>query len=370
MLEQVDFPELILFIGSLLVAAYMFAAIKFPALRFIFSLRSGIASAAGVGHEKNQAIGQSLGVVLCPLIGVIAVGFALNLAWGWYADHQSDQRLQASIEDRRVQDQAELTEILRDWEIDEIYFDRMQRIGVSEQGESQARRFWEALRQDAVPPEVVASSRKERDLSNALHLRLKPADGSAGAADIALLFDEGLAAVVHNMKSSTLSSKQGFAWTLPESVGEGFDALSRLERIDLNEVERQARIAKAQEQKRLNDYQEKTYAGPPAWQLYELVNDLPEDQRKAKVESLVGTSFDWECEVDAIEEDGDELIFRLSQNRPSPGTRWPLVCRIPRPEAGAWPAEARRVFVRIRGVILSIDKRVHIQVSDVQRFSP
>lgn len=370
MLDQIDFSELVLFIGALLVAVYMFAAIKFPALRFIFSLRSGVASATGVDREKNQAVGQSLGLVLCPLVGVIAVGFALSQAWGWYADYQSDLRLQDAVEQRRAQDQAELTEILQGWEIEEIYFNRVQRIGVDEQGADQAAQFWEMLRQSAVPPEVVASSRQERDLSNALRIRLKPADGSAGVAEVALLFDEGMAAVVHSMKSSTLSSTHGFAWMLPESARTGFESLSRLEPVDLNEVQRQARIAEGKERQRLNDYQEKTFAGPPAWQLYDLVNELPEDQRQAKVEELVGTSFDWECEVDAIEEDGDELIFRLSQNRPSAGVRWPVVCRVPRSEADAWPAESRRVFVRIKGVILSIDQRVYIQVNEVQRFVP
>ena len=361
--------ELLLFVFALLVAVYMFAAIKFPALRFLFSLRSGVASAAGVDQDKNRQLGQTPGLVLCPLIGVIAVGFAISLAMGWKADHESDQQLQASIEDRKRKDEADLVKILLEWEINEIYFDRVQRIGVSEQGAAQVERFWGRLRQEATAPEVVANSRERREMSNALRFTLKPADGSPGAAEIALLFDEGFATVSHNMRADKLSM-QGFAWTLPASVKEELDSLGQLERVDLRELERQAAEAERQEHRRLNDYQEKTYAGPPAWQIYTMVNDLPEDQRQAKIDELIGASFDWECEIDSITVDGDDLVYRLSQNRPAAGRSWAVFCRVPRQEADAWPAETIRVFVRIKGEILSIGKGVHVHVNEVKSFSP
>lgn len=378
MLAQIESYELVLFAGALLVAAYMFAAIRFPALRFIFGLRAGVARAVGADHEKNKAIGQSLGLILCPIIGVLALIFAFNIAGGWFADHKSEEQSSALDEQLQQRDTAELTEMLRSWEIDGIYYDRWdwQHIGVSDQGTEQVQEFWEELRQAAVPPDVVIDSRKTRDLDDTLRLLLKPSDGSAGLAEVAFLFDEGHAVVTHTMKESRLPpNRRGFVWDLPDAAEDGFASLSRLERVDIREMKRLAAIAKRKENNRLDDYQEKTYAGLPTCRIYDLVHDLPEDQRQSKIESLIGRPFDWECEVESIQEDDGGLIYQLSQNRlqqdkPTSGRVWLVYCRIPDEEAGGWPSEATRVFVRIKGEILAIDNGIHVRVSEVQQFSP
>lgn len=369
MFDQISGVELILFAGCLLVAVYMFAALKFPVLRFIFSLRSGVASAAGVGQQQNQQIGQVLGLVLCPLIGIIALGAAANIAWGWKSDADSDVRLAESNAQQQQIDQEQLGIVLNDWVIEGVYFDRSRQYGVSDEGLMAVQAFWGKLRQEVDSPEVIASSREERDLKQALLIRLKPADGSVGIAEVALLFDQDIVSVTHSMKSNRIVS-QGFQWVLPASVDNDLKALSALERVDLRAKEREERRLANEEQRRLNHYQEKTFVGTPSWEIHDKIMALPEDQRRAMKDQFIGMVFDWECEVLSISEASGVVVYRLSQSRPNAGRSWSLLCEVPLAEAGVWPTESRNAFVRIKGAITSFEQGIQVKVDEVQPLLP
>ena len=76
-------PHLPPILFCLALAAYMFAALKFPALRFMFRMKRFAAGAIGMDDDANRKMGETLGLIFCPLIGVAALGTAgwLMLEW-------------------------------------------------------------------------------------------------------------------------------------------------------------------------------------------------------------------------------------------------------------------------------------------------
>ena len=75
-------PNIALGVIALVIAIYMFAALKYNALMWIFRIKPGFARMFGMDEEANRRFSRTLGWILCPIIGICALGMAIYLFMG------------------------------------------------------------------------------------------------------------------------------------------------------------------------------------------------------------------------------------------------------------------------------------------------
>jgi len=76
-------PYIILAILCLVVATYMFLAMKFTQLLFIFRFKAGFAKLFGISDDDNKSFGEKLGMIIAPIIGVCALAGSVKCVLLW-----------------------------------------------------------------------------------------------------------------------------------------------------------------------------------------------------------------------------------------------------------------------------------------------
>ncbi len=355
----------------LAVAVYMFAAIKFPALRFMFRLKRGAAWAAGVDDDANRRVGETLGLVLCPLIGV---GALLACGWlliEWKQEKAAAEHHQAAREAATGRLQEEASTVLREWQVQTATFGRFDKFGPGEEGmevlEGFVTRLGEAFSSDCVPggpgdPELGRNR-------ECWKVELKPAGDEPGLAVLMLDPEHEAMRLAVSQRSDRYPSG-GFELVAPEAVRDAWDDLRALEKVDLAARERERRRAEAEEARRLSDYREKSFEGPPAHEIHDAVMELPEDQREAKKAEFVGMTIDWEVKLMVVDEENGVLAVKASQSRPGPGRSWIIAFEAPRDLLPEIEARPRFQFARVKGVIDSLDQGIGLKLESLERFQP
>jgi cell division septation protein DedD len=86
--------EYLLYAGiALLVALYMFTALKFNVMMYLFLLKPAPASVLNLDPEANRRTAKAIGRVLCPLIGTIALLAAAFFIYCWRMEILSQQNV-------------------------------------------------------------------------------------------------------------------------------------------------------------------------------------------------------------------------------------------------------------------------------------
>ncbi len=352
-------PHLALILVSLAVAAYMFAAIKFPALRFIFRLKGFAARGLGVDEDGNRSLGENLGAFLCPLIGIGALAFAGYSAMDWKKSNASKAQLKV---DQAARQQAlidETKEMLANAEIDQLYFDTRPRAGVTEQGRKQVegflRELGSRLGSDALdtPPQGAGFT------SDGLLVTFKPVAGMSARRQLSIFPERDGIGVWNRLATGVLVK-------IPADLQEAWRALGSLERTDLQAIEREQNRIKSEEYERLSNYPEKTFAGPASWEIYDAVTAVATELQDAKKKEFIGTKIDWECEfIHAKNKIGKVLA---SQSRPGgAGSTFSILFEA---DPSQLPQKDGMSFARIRGTIESMDKGIGVKVDQLELFTP
>ena len=105
----------------LLISIYMFAAIKYHQLLFMFRLKRGAARIAGVDDGQNKNIGVGLGRVLAPIIGIVALVASCKSAFQWREQSQRTSHYESVNSERPQKVLRSAKRVLKLKEIDLIY---------------------------------------------------------------------------------------------------------------------------------------------------------------------------------------------------------------------------------------------------------
>lgn len=346
---------------SLAVAAYMFAAIPFPALRVIFRLKGFAARGMGVDHDANRRLGESLGLVLCPLIGIGALGVGGLSAMDWKRSGQLKVQL---IKAQAARQQAlilEAKEILSTAAIDQIYFETVPRRGVTEQGRIQIEGFLRELGSRLGPDALATPPESAGSRSEGLTVIFKPV-AKTNNRPIGSIFPE------HNGIGLWSSLATGVLVHIPQDLEEQWHALGKLEKTDLIAIEREQNRLKKVESDRLSNYAEKTFAGPASWEIYDAVNAVAPESQEEKKKGYVGTKVDWECEFSYTKEKNGRLEVIASQSRPdNKGSNFVILFD---GDPSQLPKADGLRFARVRGTIESMDKGIGLNVNQFDLFTP
>lgn len=361
----------------LLVAVYMFAAIKFPALRWMFRLKRSAAYFAGVDQGQNRATGEALGLVMCPIIGLGALG-----AFGWLV---LDARRSAESQERFAQQKAQqealqvslAKEVFGSYSIVKVSQGGSHRMGTNEEGESALAQFYEQLAkhfEEADLSDLYINHDVEAQFRKGWYLELAPGDDVPGRALLKISPRlETVSLGVNPGKSH--APFEGYAIDIPVEAREAWKSLAKLKVIDVQALERERkkeeqRLA-AEEERRLSRYVEKTFGGPSLKEIKEAILPLPAEQRPAKIAEFIGQQLDWEVELGLVRSVDDRLLVRTDRDG------WVAYLSISPdllPDADKLP---RRSFARIKGTISEIrtghdvkNQGVHIQVETLDRFYP
>ena len=114
-------PFLLIAIILAAISAYMFLALRFKALLFIFRLRPGLANIADVSQGANQALSHRLGMVLAPIIGIVTLCGAVYSASLWRTEnrHEAERPIREQAEAQKRL--SEVSSVLNKGEIVGIY---------------------------------------------------------------------------------------------------------------------------------------------------------------------------------------------------------------------------------------------------------
>lgn len=360
-LATVD-PHLLIIIVLLLVSGYMFAALKYPALRFIFRLKRFAARALGVDAAANRRLSEKLGLFLCPLIGVGALMAAGWVALEWNASHV--RRIQAAKEaaDWYQALCADVSKMLNEGEITDICFDTRPKLNPSPEGHRQIEDFLRKLgsRPGAeILPKPLDPASEER---GALTVVFK-SDGVSASRRVVSMFPEQDQFGIRNQYGNHLAR-------IPAELRQAWIDLGNLERIDLVEIENEKARTKSEIEKRLSSYKLQTFAGTPAWQIHDLADSPQQNEREQKAKEFVGMEFDWECRLSKVEEMDGKLHVAALQHSPKSGGAWPIHFTAEKSQLPDGINDPRLVFVRIHGFIESMDKGIRVKVDKLERFKP
>jgi hypothetical protein len=361
------YPALILV--ALAVAAYMFAALFWPPLRFIFRLKRFAASAVGVDEDGNRRLADGLALVLCPLIGVGALIAAGVLVVQWKNDAASRRRVE-QVRAEQVQLEVNLAmEVLGEWELKDAYFDSRRREGLNDEGRKQVEGFVGELNHEFAAEWVKSSWGLDSGRHGNLKIEFVPAGGKNGHSSLELHPERGLARM--RVFAPGAMGTADFVLELPDELKARMGDLDGLERIDLDAKRREENRRRNEEQKRLANYKEKAYSGTPVWKIRDEVMDLPEDQREAKKQEYVGMELDWEVQIRGVSEKDGRLELLADHSRPEPGESWPIFLDV---DPGALPEEERppkrMCFARIKGKVLSFEKGFRVELSGFELIEP
>jgi hypothetical protein len=363
---------------SLFVAAYMFAAIRFPALRWIFRLKRRVARLTGTSDEQNRNFGDTLGLVLCPICGLIAIGFAVHFSLEWNETATRERERVVALEKAA----KSVSETLSDGKIGSVNFGEpnLQRVA-SEAGQAQIEKVLRELAPAITPAALV--TRPEPNRRDQLLIEWKPQDSAAAAIQLKAAPTEGYLFI---------PTEQGArAIHVPAALRDSFAALARVEQIDLLALQRkeeQKKAAeKAAEDRRLSNYIEVAHQGPASWQILEAVAAEPLENQPAKSTEYVGVPIDWELEVSSIKEEGDQMRVTAHQSNPrkpvgnepvrSPGIQF-LVAKHQVADLKVVPS---RTWLRVAGKVESVPLRkptviektsltIYLQVDRLVAFQP
>jgi hypothetical protein len=361
----------------LLVAAYMFAAIKFPALRWMFRLKRGVAQLGGVDGEQNRSFGEHIGLVLCPIIGLFALG-----TFGWLvldARHSSESRerfAQQRVHEKAMQ-AAEAREVFEGYTMAKVRQGVYDRMGATEDGEVALARFYEQLAthfEESDLSDAYINNELESQFRNGWYLELVPEDSSSGRA--LLKVSPGLEVVSLGVsRDMNRRPSGGFLIDIPGEVRDAWQALANLKVIDVEALEREKKKEQqrleVEEERRLSRYVEKTFSGPSLKEIKESIMPLPEIDRKAKVADYIGQSLDWEVELGQVRNVDGRMLVRSDRDG------WVAYLRISPEQLPDTEKLPRHSFARIKGTISEIrtghdatHQGVHIQVESLERFFP
>ncbi len=359
-------PHIPLLIVCLLVAVYMFAAIKFPALRFIFRLKRFAAGVVGMDEERNRAMAERLGAILCPLLGLGAVVAAGWLALDWKKSVASEEEGRVRLANEQRRKIGQIGEMLKSAEIKDVSFDSFGRLGLTDTGRKQAEDFVRTL-----------AAHVESDL---LPLPLQYAQLPRGGLRVTFKDDQrtgrqSYVEMIPERNQIGISTGNGEVVTaqIPDGLRSEWEQLGKLEKVDLEAVKRAEQKKKSEEASRLRAYEIKslkTFEGEPGWKIYDAVAQAPKAEQEAIKSKFVGMRIDWECRLSSLTKTGARAQFNASQPRPGGGMSYSLRCEadaVALADAGDLKKDD---FIRIRGVIQSIDKGILIQVDKIERFTP
>ncbi len=359
---------------SLLIAVYMFAAMRFPALRFIFRLKRGVARLSGTSDEQNRKVGETLGLILCPIIGLGALGFAIHSALEW-RDVNARERARVQMIAREAQAAGEL---LADGKVGTVNIGEpaLERIA-SDPGKAQIESFLHSLA-PAVTPETLVR-RGEPNRRDQLLIEFKPQKDKSPAVWLKAVPTQGY---VHLQSGS-----DAWAIKVPDALRESFASLAQVEQIDLLALRRQEEQKKADEDRRRSNYVEVAHQGPAAWQILEAVAAEPLENRSTKCAEYAGVPIDWELELASIKEEGDQVRVTAVQSHP-PGPKGNTPVRtpgvqfvIPKQQAADLKYVPSKTWVRATGKVESVPLHkldftkqvgvtIHLQVDKFTAFQP
>lgn len=352
-------PLIILF---LLVAAYMFAALKYPALRFVFRLKRFGARAFGVDAEANRNLGEKLGLILCPLFGVGALFAAGSVALEWNQSHISAIQSKKEKAARYEAWCADVTKLLRTGEISDVYFDTTPRLNVSEQGRDQVEDFIRRMGNRSaaeIYPTPLKPAERER---GALTVLFKPEEETTVRRQISM-FTERDELEVRIQNDGNLAK-------VPEELRAAWDDLGNLERIDSVAIRNEESRKRKEIERRLSSYELRTFIGTPAWQIHDLADSPQQSELERKAKEYVGMEFDWECRLSKVEEKDGKLNVEALQHSPKSGGAWPIRFTVEKSQLPDAIEEPRLVFLRIHGFIESMEKGIGVKVDKLERFKP
>lgn len=363
------YPTLIFL--CLLIAVYMFAALKFPALRFIFRLKRGAARVAGADDDANRRIGESLGMVLCPIIGVGALLVAGWLMLQWRQDGVSTDHREAMGRESKSRRESQVDTVTKEWAVMEATYGGYRKFGATADGLSKLQNFvssiGEQFSSDCVP--INAKTMQFRRDRDAWRVQLGPEDDAQGQA-VLMLRPEREEILIGISLTADRPPTRGFELIVPEGVREAWGTLRDLEKVDLQALKQEQQRKRSQEDRRLADYKEQTFEGMPAYQVYEAVMAVPENQRNNTKAEFVGMEIDWEVQLGLIEEKDEALVVRADQSRPDPGKSWSVFFEVKRDVLPDLDRLPRFEFARIKGVVESLDKGIRVKVDSLERFKP
>ncbi len=222
--------------ACLLVALYMFAALKFPALRWMFRLKRGPAHLAGIDEEANRDLGDALGLVLCPLIGVVAL-----LVFGWLVVQARQQvaskERMAQLADQKARQNLELAKIaLGSWPLGKVYHGPNANRGATPEGLEVLANFHEAVASGLRPEhlsDLYLTRQEERPLIYGWHFQLAAPEGPGRAVLRVSPQMDTVYLAVDTTATNRWPVHLGFPIELPPSAREAWAALADLEIIDI-----------------------------------------------------------------------------------------------------------------------------------------
>lgn len=359
-------PHVPALIACLLVAVYMFAAIKFPALRFIFRLKRFAAGVVGMDEERNRAMAKHLGAILCPLFGLGAVVAAGWLAMDWKKSVASREEGKVRLADEQRRKVGQIGEMLKSAEIKDVNFDSFGRLGLTDTGRKQAEDFVRKLA-EYVEGDLLPLPLKEAHLaSGGLRVTFKD-DQRTGRQRYVEMIPE------RNQIGISTGNGEIVTAQIPNGLRSEWEQLGKLEKVDLEAVKRAEQKKKSEEADRLRSYEVKslkTFEGEPCWKIYDAVAQAPKAEQEAIKSKFVGMRIDWECRLSSLMKTGERAQFNASQPRPGGGMSYSVRCEA---DAAAFadPGDLKKdEFIRIRGIIQSIDKGILIKVDKIERFTP
>lgn len=361
----------------LLLAVYMFAALKFPAMRFMFQMKRGAAGLMRMDQDANRRMGETLGLVLCPIFGVGALLAAAWFGLEWKASRDSKVRraeLAVETQQRRVN---EMEVVLREWELVDVYFAAPVRMGVSEEGRAEVEAFLASFTEELGPACVALHAETVRARRGVLTAVYQSPDEDGQDEDE----EKGLAMISMDLNGGELSARintrgarlpaTGFKLLLPDGVMSQWSGLRDLERIDLEARRREEQRMIAEESARLALYKEKTFEGPSAWQVYEQVHAAEGEEREERERGFLGVKIDWEVQLGVLDEEDGSLSVRASQSPPQPGPYWSVFFDIDRAVLPDLDRVPRHQFARIKGTIESLEAGgIRVEVETLERFDP
>ncbi len=359
-------PHIPLLIVCLLVAVYMFSAIKFPALRFIFRLKRFAAGALGMDEERNRAMGERIGGVLCPVLGLGAIVAAGWLAMDWKESVASREKLKVRLANEQDRKIGLIGEMFKSAEIKEVSFDSFGRFGVTDTGRKQVEAFVRKLAEHVESDLLPLPLQKAHLSGRGLRVTFK-GDKQTGTQPYVEMIPE------RNQIGISTGIGEVVAAQIPDGLRGEWERLGKLEKVDLEAVKRAEQKKKSEEASRLRAYEInslRTFEGEACWKIYDAVTQAPKAEQEAMKSKFVGMRIDWECRLSSIVKSGEGAQFNASQPRPGGGMSYSV-----RGEADAVAlADAGDLknddFIRIRGIIRSLDKGILIKVDKIERFNP
>ena len=158
----------------LCVAAYMFLSLFYPPLRWMFRLKRSASYVLNVDEDQNTKFGNTLGLVLAPIIGVVMLGFSVTAFIEMRSsERRSVERGVAAVAKKKKYERF-LGQALSEWKVSRVYlYDRRKRRDADSAGILQSEKFVRALAEFVDQGVVLEKPKLMQSTQDMLSIELK-----------------------------------------------------------------------------------------------------------------------------------------------------------------------------------------------------